>query len=100
MEIHFRDILISQRFADFSFTNPVPLRWEQDGEIVGSAFLKAKKKELYANLILNQRIEYSGVWPHVAIDAVGQVIGYIFLSKTRSIDPAVLPLTDQLLGKK
>lgn len=100
MEIHFRDILVSLRFTDFSFNNPVPLKWGEDGNLVGSAVLRVEKKKLYADLILNERINYTNAWLHVAIDAVSQVIGYVFLSHTRNIDLEIPSLTEQVLQKK
>ena len=100
MEIHFRDILVSLRFTDFSFESPVPLKWGEDGPIVGSAFLWVEKKGMYADLVVNERIEYLETWPHVAIDPVSSVIGYIFLSKSRNIDLEIPSLKEQSLQRK
>lgn len=100
MEVHYRDILISLKFSDFSFNNPVPIKWNHDGDVVGSAILKTEKSKLYADLIIQGHIKYKDVYPHLAIDAVSKSIGFVYLDQNKAMDPEVEPLTQQLLKKK
>jgi hypothetical protein len=100
MEVHFRDILVSLKFNDYSFTNPVPVKWNQDGEVIGSATLKVEKKKLYADLVIQDHIKYNNVYPHLAVDVISQSIGFVFLDQNKGIDPEVEPLTAQLSRKK
>lgn len=100
MEVHLRDILISRRFADFSFANPVPIKWNQDGIVVGAANLKSEKDNLIADLVIQDHIKYEGIYPHLAVDVISKTIGYLYLSENKSIDADVKPLKEQLLPKK
>ena len=96
MELHFRDILISIKFNDYSFQNPVDLKYEENGPVIGSVTLREKKKQLLGDLVINQRVDYMDAYPRVAIDAATKQIGYIFLSKNLPIDPEVKTLKEQI----
>jgi len=100
MDVHFRDILVCLKFSDFSFNNPLPVKWNHDGEVVGTASLKVEKKKIYADLVIQDHIKYNDVYPHLAVDTLSKTIGFIYLDENKSIDPEVEPLKQQLLKKK
>lgn len=100
MEMHFRDLLISIKFPQFSFQNPVDLKWNEDGPVIGSAILRVEKNKIYADIIINEHVAYIDAYPHVAINVAHETIGYVYLSKNKGIDPEIRPLKDQLLEKK
>lgn len=100
MEVHFRDILVSLKFTDFSYNNPLPVKWNEAGDTIGSANLKEEKHQLLADLVIQDHIKYENIYPHLAVDVINKTIGFIYLSENKSIDPEVKPLKEQLLQKK
>lgn len=96
MELHFKDLLISIKFSDYSFQNPVELRLGEDGPPVGFAYLCEKKDRLLGDLVINQHVDYLETYPRVAINATAKQIGHVFLSEQLPIDPEVKKLKEQI----
>ena len=99
MEVHFQNILAGVKFSDYSFQNPVELRLEAGGPVVGSATLEKRKNQLFADIVLTGRVDYLEMYPRLAIDAGTKQIGYVFLSKDLPIDPEVKILKDQICAQ-
>ncbi len=100
MDIHIRDLLISLTHVDFSSDNPLELRLEADGPIIGSAELCKKKDQLFADLLIEKHVDYLSMFPRVGVDVINKKIGYVFLSRQNPVDSEVKIIKEQVLGKK
>jgi hypothetical protein len=96
MDIHLRDLLISLKYLDYSFTNPLELRHEADGPVIGKAELCKKKDRLHVDLLIESRVDYLVLFPRLAVDVINKKIGYVFLSKLQPIDPEVAIIKKQV----
>jgi hypothetical protein len=96
MDIHLRELLISLKYTDFSFDNPLELRHEADGPVIGKAELCKKKDRLLVDLLIQTHLDYLPLFPRLAVDAINRKIGYVFLSKLQPIDPEVLIIRKQV----
>ena len=98
MDIHIRDLLVSVKHSDFSFNNPLELRLESDGAIIGKAELNKKKGELFADLRIETHVNYLSMFPRLGVDAINKTIGYVFLSQQYPVDQEVKIIKEQMQG--
>jgi hypothetical protein len=100
MDIHIRNLLISLIHVDFSFDNPLELRLEADGLIVGSAELCKKKGQLFADILIEKHVDYLSMFPRLGVDVINKRIGYVFLSQQNPIDSEVKIIKEQMKKSK
>jgi hypothetical protein len=96
MDLHFRSILVSLHYTDFTYQNPLPLKHEAGGPVIGKAELHDEKKKLFVNLSIEQHLDYLPLYPRLAVDVLNKQVGYVFLSKEKPLDEEVRILKEQI----